>query len=330
MTAEKFCLKWNDYDASVTGGLQELRDQQLFLDLTLACGEELLVAHKCVVSACSPLLRSILSRHPHHHPLLYLRGVRLTDLQLILTFCYQGEVNVPQQDLNSFLSAAEDLQIKGLTSASSQDGINNIASSSPAEVKKIKSSKKTNDSFSKASPPPREQNEKRRRSKSSPVDDDKDVIQLDGPAIVKAEPSLTNYSMVAGPQEEQEEYELQQYEAGLGYDETVHQPDGVDLRDMAGGSTSSFDKDIASPSDLLQFVLVSAEESQSAKQEFVCGVCFQFKHIWKANVRNHVEAQHFKGHFRYHCDVCGAEKQSKQDLYVCKSSHKRNSKLLLS
>ena len=199
-------------------------------------------APQCVVSACSPLLRSILSRHPHHHPLLYLRGVRLADLQLILTFCYQGEVNVPQQDLNSFLSAAEDLQIKGLTSASSQDGINNIASSSPAEVKKIKSSKKTNDSFSKASPPPREQNEKRRRSKSSPVDDDKDVIQLDGPAIVKAEPSLTNYSMVAGPQEEQEEYELQQYEAGLGYDETVHQPDGVDLRDMAGGSTSSFDK----------------------------------------------------------------------------------------
>ena len=46
MTAEKFCLKWNDYDASVTDGLQELRDQQLFLDLTLACGEELLVAHK--------------------------------------------------------------------------------------------------------------------------------------------------------------------------------------------------------------------------------------------------------------------------------------------
>ena len=46
MTAEKFCLKWNDYDASVTGGLQELRDQQLFLDLTLACGQEQLVAHK--------------------------------------------------------------------------------------------------------------------------------------------------------------------------------------------------------------------------------------------------------------------------------------------
>ena len=82
-----------------------------------------------MVSACSPLLRSILSRHPHHHPLLYLRGVRLADLQLILTFCYQGEVNVPQEDLNSFLSTAEDLQIKGLTSASSQDGINNIAKS---------------------------------------------------------------------------------------------------------------------------------------------------------------------------------------------------------
>ena len=197
-----------------------------------------------MVSACSPLLRSILSRHPHHHPLLYLRGVRLADLQLILTFCYQGEVNVPQEDLNSFLSTAEDLQIKGLTSASSQDGINNIASSSSAaEVEKIKSSKKTNDSFSKLSPPPREQNEK--WSKSNPVDEDKDVIQLDGPAIVKAEPSLTNYSVVAGQEEEQEEeeeYELQQCETRLGYDETVQQPDGVDLADMAAGSTCSFTK----------------------------------------------------------------------------------------
>ena len=47
--------------------------------------------------------------------MIYLRGVRTCDLESVLDFMYQGEVNVAQDDLNSFLAVAEDLQIKGLT-----------------------------------------------------------------------------------------------------------------------------------------------------------------------------------------------------------------------
>merc|ERR1712096_242559 len=58
---------------------------------------------------------TILRRNPHQHPLLYLKDVRYTDLQSVLNFMYHGEVNVAQEELNSFLSVAENLKVKGLT-----------------------------------------------------------------------------------------------------------------------------------------------------------------------------------------------------------------------
>jgi hypothetical protein len=36
-------------------------------------------------------------------------------MKAVLTFMYNGEVNVAQEDLNSFLSVAKDLEVKGLT-----------------------------------------------------------------------------------------------------------------------------------------------------------------------------------------------------------------------
>ena len=49
------------------------------------------------------------------NPAIYLRGVRHEDIKNILEFMYLGVVNVCQEDLDSFLSVAQDLCIKGLT-----------------------------------------------------------------------------------------------------------------------------------------------------------------------------------------------------------------------
>ena len=57
--------------------------------------------------------------NPHQHPLLYLKGVDFPSLQSVLNFMYHGEVNIAQEELNSFLSVAEDLQVKGLTQSKS-------------------------------------------------------------------------------------------------------------------------------------------------------------------------------------------------------------------
>jgi len=115
MTSEKFCLRWNDFESNISFAFRELRDDKDFFDVTLACDDEQIQAHKVILSACSPFFRNILRRNPHQHPLLYLKGVKYTDLQSVLNFMYHGEVNVAQEELNSFLAVAEDLRVKGLT-----------------------------------------------------------------------------------------------------------------------------------------------------------------------------------------------------------------------
>merc|ERR1712029_1223331 len=52
------------------------------------------------------------------NPLLYLKGIQKKELQAILNFMYHGEVNVAQESLNAFLSCAEELAVKGLTTDS--------------------------------------------------------------------------------------------------------------------------------------------------------------------------------------------------------------------
>ena len=113
--SEKFCLRWNEFESNISTAFRELRDDQDFFDVTLVCEEEQIQAHKVILSACSPFFRSVLRRNRHEHPLLYLRGIKYIDIVSILTFMYHGEVNVSQEELNSFLSVAEDLKVKGLT-----------------------------------------------------------------------------------------------------------------------------------------------------------------------------------------------------------------------
>jgi len=121
MGTEKFCLRWNDFESNLSSAFRELRDDKDFFDVTLACDEEQIQAHKVVLSACSPFFRNILLRNPHQHPLLYLKGVKYTDIQSVLNFMYLGEVNVAQEELNSFLAIAEDLKVKGLTQNNSNN-----------------------------------------------------------------------------------------------------------------------------------------------------------------------------------------------------------------
>ena len=115
MSSDKFSLKWNDFEKNISGALKELKDEDDLYDVTLACGNEEVSAHKVILSACSPFFRQVLRRHKHHHPLLYLHGFSFSDLQSVLAFMYNGEVNIAQDQLNSFLALAEELQVKGLT-----------------------------------------------------------------------------------------------------------------------------------------------------------------------------------------------------------------------
>ena len=135
MSSEKFCLKWNDFEANISSAFRELRDDKDFFDVTLACDEEQINAHKVILSACSPFFRNVLKRNPHQNPLLYMKGVRFQDLVSVLNFMYHGEVNVAQEDLNNFLAVAEDLRVKGLTQNQAGGSGGSSSSSSRENVK---------------------------------------------------------------------------------------------------------------------------------------------------------------------------------------------------
>jgi len=115
MANEKLCLRWTDFESNISGALRELREDQGFYDVTLACDEDQIQAHKVIIAACSPFFRTVLQRNPHSHPLLYLKGVKLSNLKQVLDFMYNGEVNLAEEELNSFLNVAEELKVKGLS-----------------------------------------------------------------------------------------------------------------------------------------------------------------------------------------------------------------------
>ena len=88
--------------------------------MTLACEDgQQMEAHKIVLAASSPFLEKILQKSKHPHPLIYLKGFQSKDFASILDFLYSGEAYVHQEDLDSFLAIAEEIQLKGLTGQTS-------------------------------------------------------------------------------------------------------------------------------------------------------------------------------------------------------------------
>ena len=114
---EKFCLKWNDFQTTVSQSFGLLRKEEDFFDVTLVSDDEVQIsAHKLVLASSSSFFKSVLRKSPHSHPMIYLSGVHSSNLEFILSYIYQGEVNIYQEQLDSFLDVAQKLKVSGLIS----------------------------------------------------------------------------------------------------------------------------------------------------------------------------------------------------------------------
>ena len=110
--SEKLCLQWNDFQENIKNVFKNLRESNDFTDVTLACEDgQQVEAHKLILAGSSPLFQKILGGNKHPHPLIYLRGVKSDSLLAIVDFLYQGEANIFQDNLDSFLTVAEELQL---------------------------------------------------------------------------------------------------------------------------------------------------------------------------------------------------------------------------
>ena len=110
--SEKLCLQWNDFKENANCAFGSLQNDKDFTDVTLVCEDgQQMEAHKVILASSSPFFQKILQKSKHSHPLIYLRGFQSKDFVCILDFLYFGEANVYQEDLDSFLAIAEEIQL---------------------------------------------------------------------------------------------------------------------------------------------------------------------------------------------------------------------------
>ena len=113
--SEKFSLRWNDYQSNWSRSLSQLRKETDFADVTLVTDDKVkFLAHKILLSSCSNTFKFILKENTHANPLIYLSGVSSVNLGFILDYIYNGEVNLYQEQLDSFLESSQKLEIEGL------------------------------------------------------------------------------------------------------------------------------------------------------------------------------------------------------------------------
>ena len=140
--SEKLCLQWNDFKDNINSTFRSLREDVDFSDVTLVSEDGQQVgAHKVILSASSPFFHNLLKRNLHPHPLVYMRGVKFEHLFAIVDFLYLGETNIFQEHLDSFLTIAEELQLKGLMMGQNKSGdgevMENMAASKPTYPKQV-------------------------------------------------------------------------------------------------------------------------------------------------------------------------------------------------
>ena len=110
---DKVSLNLPEYQLRASSTFQNLHEDTLFVDVTLATDDDQQIkAHKNILGSVSPFFRSILTKHVHQHPLLYLKGVQGEILKSILAFIYIGYVEISQTDLTQFIDTAKDLEIE--------------------------------------------------------------------------------------------------------------------------------------------------------------------------------------------------------------------------
>jgi len=353
-SSEKFCLKWNDFESNISSAFRDLRAEKDFFDVTLACDDDSQIeAHKTILSACSPFFRSVLRRNPHQHPLLYLKGVKYKELQAVLDFMYMGEVNVAQEELNSFLAVAEDLRVKGLTqgnsdtndkvkpktesNAKSRTRDSTPSDSAPPPSKKSRTSTSTNNArqITAMAPPPVAVSQPTIASTASVADDDDDDIQEVVP--VKSEPASANTSSISAiqhtPADDYEEatmidpdtamednYGDENYDYGT-YDESYEEGG---MMDPNTGMPLTTGADGNKEEDMLQlFNQITSNMWRQEDRKWACKEC-NYTSSHKGHVFEHVESKHTTDHPGYQCAYCAHVMYYKSALRKHKCALKPN------
>ena len=270
---EQLCLEWNDFESNISKSFREIRDNGDLFDVTIACEDEQVQAHKLILSACSPFFKRVLGKNPHQHPLLFLRGVKYREILSILDFMYCGEVNIAQEDLQSFLAVAEDLKVKGLTQNNQPLGRQGQKTKDQDHIELFSTCTKRPLEVSSASP-----------STKPSVSTDVMVESFEGEMLVDIEDPNNDHT-------------------GFGEENNW-------VIDNTKSEVLQFDenKGLKIEGSLNPEDFVCHERDPGTKKIFKCNICNDY-FFNKSQATSHVEAKHLN--VTYSCEFCGKEFKSK-------------------
>ena len=108
-------IDWKDFEANASCTFMQLWQDKDFTDVTLVTSDDQqIMSHKVILSSCSELFKNILKRNQHHSPLIYLKDISQSHLEMIIKFMYMGQCEVPEDELQDFIKAGKDLKVRGL------------------------------------------------------------------------------------------------------------------------------------------------------------------------------------------------------------------------
>jgi len=317
-------LKNQNFEVNSVNIIKQLLNNVDCADVTLATDDDRqLKAHKFILNANSPFFKRILQKHNHPSPLIYLKGIAHSQLDLIIKFIYSGEVKVDQNDLEDFLSACNELKIKGISEETKN--------MEPSRKKREKSiiNKIQEEERSVLTGPHPDLNE---------PDRDPEVIWAEPDPVVKeellpadinhqvGEQSVMNYENEYGydQSEVEDESEVNPYEGqsvlgGMGT--WIHSPGGWGLATLPFTENIKFDTN-----ENGEFQCVSCEYktkikshmkmhhlSKHQKVKFPCDQCEKMFSSPSA-LASHKKIKHLG--MRIQCDLCGSKYADRSGLAI--------------
>ena len=109
-----FLLNNSDFLKTQAGFYNELLASQDMSDVTLACDDYEIGAHKTILSASSLFFREVIRKSKHASPYIYLKGINKETLDSLLKLMYVGESTTSSENIDELIDVGNELQIFGI------------------------------------------------------------------------------------------------------------------------------------------------------------------------------------------------------------------------
>ena len=321
-------MMWGDFTSNLSLTVKDLRNDNDFLDVSIACEDDTIEAHKVILSAASPFFRNILKKNKHPHPYIYLNGVKLKDMKNLIDFMYNGEATVSHEDLDKFMSVAHDLKVKGLTRSDfSESSTKYLGNALPVVEETVDA--RTKPVANKTKP-----NQQRFITQTPKVVKTQSFVAAPGSVMVPAPsvqfqtptyqlsvlPDTPDYTMKREEIGENSKHVYLAPKAEGGADNviTLHDGSAQNLGQLA--TVAATDNTIVDLNEQISNLIIKYRKEETNKLVWRCSVCSrESDHL--SNMRSHVELHIDVSRA---CDECGKTFNTKNSLRIHKYRNHSN------